>query len=95
MTAPIQHNMPTGAYLPLLKRIVDIKETNIQFVDNYPTIYQRFGIKRDEMMVVMPQVMTCDILAGLDRLSYIDEDIDDPYEDKDTPSDQSKSKSTD
>lgn len=73
MTAPIQHNIPTGGFLPILKRIVDVKETNIQFVDNYPKIYQRFGISRDEMMILMPQVMTVDILAGLDKLKYVDE----------------------
>ena len=82
MTAPIQHNIITGAYLPLLKQEIDIKETYILFQDNYPTTYERFGITRDEMMILMPQVMTVDILAGLDKLKYVGEE------------DESKNKST-
>ena len=74
MTAPIQHNICTGAYLPILKRIVDLKDTYILFQDNYSTIYKRFGITRDEMMILMPQVMKVDVLAGLDVLKYIGED---------------------
>ena len=74
MTAPIQHNICTGAYLPIIKREVDIKDTNILFQDMYPKMYERFGISRDEMMILMPQVMTVDVLAGLDKLKYVDED---------------------
>ena len=74
MTAPIQHNICTGAYLPILKREIDIKETDILFHDNYPKVYKRFGITRDEMMVLMPQVMTVDILSGLDKLKYVGEE---------------------
>lgn len=73
MTAPIQHNICTGAYLPILKRIVDLKDTYILFQDNYSTIYKRFGITRDEMMILMPQVMRVDVLAGLDVLKYVGE----------------------
>ena len=75
MTAPIQHNICTGAYLPLLKRIVDPKDTYILFQDNYPTIYKRLGITRDEMMILMPQVMRVDVLSGLDNLSYVGEEV--------------------
>ena len=74
MTAPIQHNICCGAYLPILKREVDLKDTYILFQDNYPTQYKRFGISRDEMMVLMPQVMRVDVLAGLDNLKYVGED---------------------
>ena len=73
MTAPIQHNICTGAYLPILKRDVDIKETNILFQDNYPVLYERLGLTRDELMILMPQVMTVDVLAGLDKLKYVGE----------------------
>ena len=75
MTAPIQHNICTGAYLPLLKRIVDPKDTYILFQDNYPTIYKRLGITRDEMMILMPQVMRVDVLSGLDNLTYVGEEV--------------------
>ena len=74
MTTPVQHNIITGAYLPLLKRQFDLKQTNINFVDNYPKIFKRFGITRDEMMILMPQVMSVDVLSGLDTLKYINED---------------------
>ena len=76
MTAPIQHNIITGAYLPILKQQVDLKDTYITFQDNYPTIYKRFGVSRDELMVLMPQVMSVDVLSGLDKLNYVDEEID-------------------
>ena len=74
MTAPIQHSIITGAYLPLLKQQVDLKDTYITFQDNYPTIYKRLGITRDELMVLMPQVMSVDVLAGTDNLEYIGEE---------------------
>ena len=74
MTAPIQHNICCGAYLPILKRMVDPKDTYILFQDNYPTIYKRLGINRDEMMILMPQVMRVDVLSGLDSLSYVGEE---------------------
>lgn len=74
MSVPIQHNICTGAYLPLLKRIVNLRDTNILFQDYYPTIYKRLGITRDEMMILMPQVMSVDVLAGLDQLKYIGEE---------------------
>lgn len=73
MTAPIQHNIITGAYLPIIKREFNQKETYITFQDNYPKFFKRFGISRDEMMILMPQVMSVDVLSGSDKLKYIDE----------------------
>ena len=74
MTAPVQHNIITGAYLPILKRQFNLKETFISFQDNYPSVFKRFGITRDEMMILMPQVMSVDVLSGMDTLKYIDEE---------------------
>ena len=74
MTAPIQHNIITGAYLPIIKREFDQKETYITFQDNYSKKFKRFGISRDEMMILMPQVMGVDVLSGMDKLKYIDEE---------------------
>lgn len=76
MTAPVQHSIITGAYLPILKQKIDLRETNILFHDYYPELYEPLGIKRDEMMILMPQVMTVDILSGLDKLKYIGESDD-------------------
>lgn len=73
MTSPVQHNIITGAYLPILKREINQRETYLTYQDNYPTMYKRFGISRDEMMILMPQVMSVDILSGIDKLKYIDE----------------------
>lgn len=73
MTTPVQHNIITGAYLPILKREINQKETYLTYQDNYPTMYKRFGISRDEMMILMPQVMSVDVLSGIDKLKYIDE----------------------
>ena len=76
MTAPIQHNIITGAYLPIIKREINLTDSNILFHDNYPEKYERFGITRDELMILMPQVMGVDVLSGIDKLKYVDEDKD-------------------
>ena len=73
MSCPIQHEIPTAAIVPLLKRIVNQRETNLLFHDYYPEIYKRFGIDRAEMMVVMPAVMGVDVLSACDKLKYIGE----------------------
>ena len=73
MTTPVQHCLITGAYLPIIKRRVNLCSTYIQFQDNYPSEYKRFGIGRDEMMILMPQVMGVDVLSGLDKLKYVGE----------------------
>lgn len=74
MSCPIQHEIPVGALMPILKRTVNLREANLQFHDNYPDIYKRFGIDRSEMMIVMPSVMGVDVLSGCDKLKYIDEE---------------------
>ena len=73
MTTPIQHNIITGAYLPIIKREFNLKETYINFQDNYAKYFKHFGITRDEMMILMPQVMSVDVLSGIDVLKYIGE----------------------
>ena len=74
MSCPVQHEIPVSAMLPILKRYIDLRQTRLQFHDNYPEVYQRFGIDRSEMMIVMPSVMSVDVLAGCDKLKYIGED---------------------
>ena len=74
MTVLIQHAIITGAYIPLIKREFDQKQTYITFQDNYPSTFKRYGISRDEMMVLMPQIMSVDPLSGTDKLTYIGED---------------------
>ena len=74
MSCPVQHEIPVSAMLPILKRYIDLRETRLQFHDNYPDVYQRFGIDRAEMMIVMPAVMSVDVLSACDKLKYIGED---------------------
>lgn len=74
MTYPVQHEIPVGVMLPILKRYIDLRETRLQFHDYYPEVYQRFGIDRAEMMIIMPSVMGVDVLAGCDKLKYIGEE---------------------
>lgn len=73
MTSPIYHGIPTSAYIPILKQHVDLQSTDLYFHDYYPELYQRFGILRDEMIVVMPQVLTVDPLVGTARLKYLED----------------------
>lgn len=73
MTCPVQHEIITGALLPLCKRHIDNKTTNILFHDYYADYYEKFGIDRSEMMIVMPQVLAVDVLSGCDKLEYFGE----------------------
>lgn len=74
MTTPVQHCLITGGYLPIILREFDRKTTNLVFKDNFPTFFERFGITRDEMMILMPQVMSVDVLSGLETLRYVGEE---------------------
>lgn len=73
MSCTVQHEIPVGALIPLLKRQLDFHQTNILFKDYYPSVYERFGIERHEMMIVMPAIMTVDLLVGCDKLKYLGE----------------------
>jgi hypothetical protein len=74
MACPINHGIPTGALLPSIKLEPDLQnyESNLLLLDYYYSYYKRYGIYRDEMVVVMPSVMSCDILVGLQLLNYIE-----------------------
>lgn len=74
MTCPMQHEFPVGGLVPIFRRFIDIKDTNVLFHDYYTDFYSRFGITRDEMMCIMPSVMSVDVLSACDKLKYVDED---------------------
>lgn len=76
MTAPVMHEIPVAAVMPILKRKVDLTSTSVTFTDNYPSTFKRFGIDRSEMMIVMPALMTSDVLSGTEVLKYIGEESD-------------------
>lgn len=73
MTCPVQHEIIVGALTPLLRRHINHRETNILFHDYYYDYYRKFGIDRSEMMVVMSNVMSVDVLSGCDKLKYFGE----------------------
>jgi hypothetical protein len=74
MACPINHCIPTSAFLPVIKTIPELQnyQSNILLTDYYNKYYKRFGISRDEMIILMSSVMTTDALTGLDNLDYIE-----------------------
>lgn len=74
MSSPMQHEIPVGGLLPILRRSLNLHSTNLLFHDYYIDFYQRFGITRDEMMRIMPSAMCVDVLAGTSKLKYVDEE---------------------
>lgn len=74
MSCPMQHEFPVGGLLPIFRRFIDHRNTNILFHDYYADFYARFGITRDEMMCIAPTAMSVDVLAGCDVLKYVDEE---------------------
>ena len=76
MAAPLQQGIAVGGYYPSLSLYdYGIKHANLTFVDNYVKYFKPVGIRRYEMMRIMPYMMGSDVLVGLDRLDYIDENI--------------------
>ncbi len=76
MSCPMSHGICVGGMIPLLRRCFDTS-TRIQWEDNYEKIFKRFGIRRDEMMVVMNQLMTVDCLVGYvasQFMEYVEEE---------------------
>lgn len=74
MSCPMQHEMPVGGLTPIFRRYINVRESNILFHDYYTDFYKRFGITRDEMMRIMPTVMSVDVLSACDKLKYVGED---------------------
>lgn len=50
---------------------VELRTPHIFFVDNYELYFKRYGITRNEMMIVMPTLMTVDPLSGDTLLPYL------------------------
>ena len=74
MAAPIQQGIAVGGYYPSLSLYdYGIKHANLTFVDNYVKYFKPVGIRRYEMMKVMPFMMVSDVLVGLEKLEYFDE----------------------
>jgi len=74
MVCPVNHLIATGAYIPaLVEEDKNVREINILFKDYYSEIYKKYGISRDEMMILMPFVMCSDVLSGTDKYDYYGE----------------------
>ena len=71
MSAPMSHGLCIGAMIPILRQRFD-PSTRIQWEDNYPSIFQPLAIRRDEMMVVMNQLMTVDCLVGYSASKFME-----------------------
>jgi hypothetical protein len=73
MACPINHCIPTSAFLPAIKSILGLQnyQSNILLTDYFSKYSKKFGILRDEMIVVMSSVMLADALTKLDNLDYI------------------------
>ena len=75
-SCPMSHGICVGAFIPILKQTYDTS-TRIQWEDNYTKYFKRLGIRRDEMMIVMNQIMGVDVLRG--RLQADPNDTDPGY----------------
>ncbi len=73
MSCPMMHDIPVGGLIPIMKRNMDYKASNLEFKDYFPEKFKRFGIIRAEMLVIMNAAMTVDVLSGTDKLHYIGE----------------------
>lgn len=77
MASPSQQGIILGAYYPSLSMYdLGLRHANLLYTDNYAKYFKPLGIRRYEMMKVMPYMMTSDVLLGLDKPSYLEEDVD-------------------
>lgn len=76
MSAPILHGIQSSAFLPSIytnpEIYKELRTAHILFVDNYEKIYKRYGIRREEMMTVMPDLTKVDPLVGTEILPYLE-----------------------
>lgn len=75
MASPSQQGIPVGGYFPALSEYdYGIRHAYLKFTDNYAKYFKQLGIRRYEMMKVMPFMMNSDVLIGLDKPDYVNED---------------------
>jgi hypothetical protein len=75
MSTPYHKGIQVGSIRTVVNnslRLYNIShQTHLEFKDFYESDRKKFGIERDEMLVVMPQIMTVDTLVGADCLEYL------------------------
>ena len=76
MASPYNHGIMTGSILPLIYSVPELNDVRLTphkfFVDYYDKYFKHFGFKREEMLVVMPDIMRVDVLAGANIPSYLE-----------------------
>lgn len=74
MTSPVQQGILVGAYYPSLKSYdYGLRHAELTYKDNYAKYFRNLGIRRYEMMVVMPYMLHSDMLFGLEDYAYVGE----------------------
>ena len=73
MSCVINHGILTGAYTQYIHRKLDIRQSSLLFKDNWYDIFRPLGIERQDMMIVMPFIMTVDPLVGTEVLEPYEE----------------------
>ena len=75
MTSACSHCIQTLSIMPsaFIDKEVrkELRTPHIYFKDNYEKYFKRYGITRNEMMIVMPTLMTVDPLSGDTLLPYL------------------------
>jgi len=75
MTSAYNRGIMTGSILPLIystPELNDIRLTAHQLlVDYYEPYFKHFGFSRDEMMIIMPDIMRVDVLTGTTTDNYL------------------------
>ena len=71
MSASQSNGLMIGNYLLLGRRIINQRQCNIMFTDNYTKYFKRMNLERYEMTLLSPFLYTSDPLVGLDKLEPI------------------------
>ena len=74
MASPSQQGILVGGYYPSLSEFdYGLKHAHLKYTDNYVKYFKPLGIRRYEMMRLMPTMMQSDVLLGLDKPDYLNE----------------------
>lgn len=75
MASPYNHAIQTGSILPLIYSTPELNNVRLTahtfFIDYYEKYFKHFGFTRDEMMIVMPDIMRVDVLTGSITNEYL------------------------
>ena len=75
MASPCNRGIMTGSILPLIYKTPELNVVRLtphQLVtDYYEPYFKHFGISREEMAILMPDVMRVDVLTGITTDDYL------------------------